>query len=720
MSDIGFLKTKKKQNEHINNMFRESDALYTVNLDKQELFNSIYLGSFPKGTNEIFRERTEHDCNACKHFFNRIGNVVSIKDGVITTVWGVDGLEGEYAIVFKALDEYVKKHIVSEVWFSDQKNIWRNVDHEEDKVKKIMYKWEHFYVDVPDKFVIEESLTRNKKVSDMNGSATAFYNSLNEINSFAVDTVIELIETNTLYKGKEYEWIVKKFKEYKDVYDTLDDSIKRNWAWEKSVSAGEIVCRIKNHAIGTLLKDITDGMELDDAVKAYGFKVDPVNYKHSKTVFSNRQIEEAQKTIAELGYMDSLGRRFATIDDITVNNILYCNRDSAKKITGAMSLFDDLKKDAKSKQNPKELSNVQEITAKDFIDTVLPKARNVELYLDNEHESNMCSLIAPMDSYAPSMFKWNNPVSWAYHNNITDVSDITKRVIEKGGRVDVPLRFSHSWNYEGMRNASLMDLHVFLPTHRSSSVKENYDVPVDGKKEIHDFYGNNSRVGWNNRTHSKTGGQQDVDYTSPAPSGYIPVENTVFPDMSKLPEGKYVFKIHNWKLRQPTNGGFKAELAFNGTVYNFTYKKPLENKEWITVAILNLKNGVFDIEYMMPTDDSEPIEIWNLKTKQFVPVSVICYSPNYWDEQNGIGNKHLMFMLKDCINDEHPNGFYNEYLKDELYKNHRRVFEALGQKCKVEESDNQLSGVGFSMTKRADVIVKVKTDNTERKYCIKF
>lgn len=717
MSDIGFLKTKKKQNEHINNMFRESDALYTVNLDKQELFNSIYLGSFPKGTNEVFRERTEHDCNACKHFFNRIGNVVSIKDGVITTVWGVDGLEGEYAIVFKALDEYVKKHLVSEVWFSDQKNIWRNVDHEEDKAKKIMYKWEHFYVDVPDKFVIDDSLKRNKKISDMNGSATAFYNSLNEINSFAVETVIELIETNTLYKGKEYEWIVRKFKEYKDVYDTLDDSIKRNWTWEKSVSAGEIVCRIKNHAIGTLLKDITDGMELDDAVKTYGYKVDPINYKHSKTVFTNKQIEEAQKTIADLGYMDSLGRRFATVDDITVNNIKFCNRDSAKKITGAMSLFDDLKKDAKTKQNPKELSNVQDIPVQEFIDTVLPKARNVELYLENKHVPNMCSLIAPTEKDSSSMFKWNNSVSWAYHNNITDVSDIAKRVVEKGGRIDVPLRFSHSWNYEGMRNASLMDLHVFLPTH---TVGGNHDKPVDGKKEIHDIYGCSERVGWNNRTHLKTGGKQDVDYTSPAPENYIPVENTVFPDMSRLPEGKYVFKIHNWKFRNPTKGGFKAELAFNGTVYNFTYKKPLENKEWITVAILNLKNGVFDIEYMMPTDDSEPIDIWNIKTNQFVPVSVICYSPNYWDEQTGIGNKHLMFMLKDCINDENPNGFYNEFLKDELYKNHRRVFEALGQKCKVENSDNQLSGVGFSMTKRADVIVKVKTDNTERKYCIKF
>ena len=75
-------------------------------------------------------------------------------------------------------------------------------------------------------------------------------------------------------------------------------------------------------------------------------------------------------------------------------------------------------------------------------------------------------------------------------------------------------------------------------------------------------------------------------------------------------------------------------------------------------------------------------------------------------------------MLKDCINDETPSGMFNEFLVQELYE-HRKVMEALGSKMRVEDCDDQLSGVGFAIDRRNEVIIKV-IGSTERLVKIKF
>ena len=52
-----FMKFKKVIQDHFDEMTKDEEFLFQVNLDKGELWNT-YLNSFPEGTNPIYRERT--------------------------------------------------------------------------------------------------------------------------------------------------------------------------------------------------------------------------------------------------------------------------------------------------------------------------------------------------------------------------------------------------------------------------------------------------------------------------------------------------------------------------------------------------------------------------------------------------------------------------------------------------------------------------------------
>lgn len=284
--------------EHFAKLSETADHLYEVEVDKDELWN-LYLDSFPAGTNEIYRERREYDCSCCRQFIRAIGNAVVIKDAIVHTIWELTDLGSTFQPVADALDAFIKTHAVTDVYISKFAKIGTNKNHEQlsDGTVKT---WNHLYLELSSKFVD----TSKRSVGDLKGpyrdTKNVFKRSLEEITDDAVDTVLELIGQKSLYKGEEWQHALKEFKKYKTLYTATPDDLRDNFAWEQSMKAGMTVGRIRNHSMGTLLTNISEGMALDEAVRKYEAIVAPTNYKRPKAIYTKRMLEDAKKTISDL------------------------------------------------------------------------------------------------------------------------------------------------------------------------------------------------------------------------------------------------------------------------------------------------------------------------------------------------------------------------------------------------------------------------------------
>jgi len=64
----------KEFQQAVVNQFKtmDKDNLYMVDIDKDKLWD-VYLISFPEGSNKMYKERTEHDCQCCRQFIRVAG-----------------------------------------------------------------------------------------------------------------------------------------------------------------------------------------------------------------------------------------------------------------------------------------------------------------------------------------------------------------------------------------------------------------------------------------------------------------------------------------------------------------------------------------------------------------------------------------------------------------------------------------------------------------------
>lgn len=668
------------------------NAPFITRVDGDALYEE-YIKAFPAGTNPTFKVRTEHDCVCCKHFIRRVGNVVAINpDFHVSTIWDDAAKKAPhpYNLVAAALRDAVLSSPIcgifrvrsNEACFGAERTL------SQDPLSQELRRWDHFFTGD-----IERALrvpSPGQVCGDYATTVAVFKRGLSEIHPSAIETVLDLIESNNLYRGEEHKAAILNFQKSQKGYLALKNEQTQNlFAWRH---AADPSARFRGTVIGTLVQDLSSDVELDAAVRSFEAKVAPGNYKRTTTIITPMMIKQAMKTIEELGLEPALERRLAKIEDVSVSDVIWVSGNIRPKMKGGLA--DTLLAHAK-RVTPivADANNAIDITMDDFMANVLPTATGLELLFQNEHVGNLMALTAPVHAEPRQLFRWPNDFGWSYCGNVTD--SIRERVKKAGGRVDgALLRVSLSWgNYDDL------DLHVREPDVRGVRALNNH------------IYFANRRGG--------TGGTLDVDMNAGGRHSREPVENVVW--SAAVPDGAYRIEVHNYNKRENTDVGFVVEVECGGKLTHFSYNKAMKQSQTLGVATLHMKSGAIErIDGGDSAISSAAIKQtkWELTTETFVKVNVVTLSPNFWGS-NAVGNRHTFFVLDGCKADEELRGIYNEFLHPRL-EGHRKVFEVIGDKTKCQPTGEHMAGIGFSSTKKDAFVIRVRSGKAQRTYNVKI
>ena len=678
----------------------QTGKLFRSSVPGSEIWD-MYLKSFKQ--DPIFRdpESSEHNCNLCKNFVRRYGNIVAVIDNKIVTIW--DSVTGEeYLNSANTISKKLQKAKIQDVFFETwnelnglnyesckktnptfrlglDKNVKRYTKEEAEKFGVVkpneIRTFNHLHLDLATQFVDMSGNSVESIMGQYRDAKNVFQRAMEEISLDTLNLVKDLINQGSLLDGTTHLYKIEQFIPLKKQYDELAKKDQDNWCWVNSYKLS--FAKFKNELIGVLCSELSEGEELNKACQSWNKRVDPVNYMKTTAPITKKQIAEAQKFVEENGYVESFDRRFATIDDIKVSEILHSNVGNDK--IKAVSIFDNVKSTS-TRHKRNEFDGVEEIGIEKFMKDILPGCTSIEAFLTNQQEGNLVSLTTAKNPDSKPIFKWNNNYSWTFNGNLAGKSMIKQAVKDAGGRVDGVLRSSMIWNDSDGKDNSDLDLWCIQPNKEKIGFDSGY------RKDRGNGF-------------SYCGGQLDLDNTQP--SGKLAIENIYFKEAKKMKDGVYLFYVNQFSARN--SQGFKFEIEFDGEIFNYEYNKPVSGN--VKIAEVTLSKGVFSIKHLLPESTVSSKTIYNLETNQFHKVNLVCLSPNHWNENN-VGNKHYFFMLNNCKSPVSIRSFHNENLNSDLTA-HRKVLEVLGTTSMIESTDKQLSGLGFNATVKDEVILRL-------------
>ena len=396
------------------------EKLFATSASNLDLFD-VFLKHLPE------EARQHYTCNECRRFVNRYGHLVTIdKYGEVMPVMWRQSPEFFFEAVREVFN-VVKKSKVTGVFLTSDKRLG---------VAKTGI-WHHMAVDIPSNMRYRKVVyTADQVMADKLEDFKMLVNALNKYKIDTVKTAVNILESESLYRGEKVLGIAKWFLKVHEDTDgvkgaTTTRPVFTNLVWKYVADAPAGFCHISSSMIGTLLDDIEDGLSFDVVKRKFDEKMNPTKYQRPQVAPTRGNVERAEKLVKDLGLERSLKRRFARLDEIETiwkPNVMPIRSGrypwgSNEFVAPAVSagIFSNIKTKEKEAENKYDIfPRTQTMTWEKFKRTVLPDARKIFLHVGDGRQ-NFAAMVTANDFDAPPIIQWDteehrNPFSWYLYN----------------------------------------------------------------------------------------------------------------------------------------------------------------------------------------------------------------------------------------------------------------------------------------------------------------
>ena len=355
------------------------------------------------------RERSVHDCSACKSFLRSFGGLLTIgEDGhTASALWNEDAVPDFYHDAVTAMRKAAERAPVKGPFLSSEP-VWGTPK---------TGVWTHLAVSAPH-IHRHPLLTANQAMAAKREDFKTVARALEDFKPTVIAEAIRLLEADHLAQSRKFVTPMNWLASLHEKRMSARGKIRDNILWGAIATAPEGFCHPRAAVTGTLLEDLAAGLSFKEVKKRFDDKMHPLQYQRPQAAPAAGNLANAEAIFEKMGLAPALERRFARLDEC---QLAWAPFAPSKRAVPKGGVFSHLAPKGSGGQVRASGTPEAVLTWEKFCRTVLPGAEAIHAYVTGGNQ-NFLALTTALHDDAPPILKWDkeddrNPFAWyLYHN----------------------------------------------------------------------------------------------------------------------------------------------------------------------------------------------------------------------------------------------------------------------------------------------------------------